>query len=115
MKRNNLTPASKRQHRVRSKVISVASRPRLAIHRSNQHISAQIIGLDGQAICGFTSESLKKTKGTKSEIAVIVGDKIAELAKAKKITELVLDRGSYRFHGRVKSLVEAVRKSGINL
>ena len=109
-----LSSQDKRQHRVRQKLVVTADRPRLTVLRSNQHISAQIIGKDGQVICAFGSAALKKAKGTKVEIATQVGQKLGELAKAKNVTQIVFDRGGYKFHGRVKALAEAVRQSGIN-
>ena len=111
---HNLTPQGRRERRIRRSLLAVTTRSRLTVNRSNQHISAQIIGQDGKVICAFSSLALKKVKGTGVEIATQVGNKLGELAKEKNVTEVVFDRGSYRFHGRVKALAEAVRKSGIN-
>jgi large subunit ribosomal protein L18 len=109
----NLTPQIKRQQRIRKSLLSVTQRPRLVVTRSNQNISAQIIDKQGQVLAGFSSQSLKNAKGTNVEIASLVGTKLGDLAKEKKVTEVVFDRGSYKFHGRVKALAEAVRQSGI--
>lgn len=111
---HNLSSQGKREHRIRQRILATSTRPRLTVNRSNQHISAQIIGLDGKVVCAFSSQALKKAKGTKTEIATQVGTKLAEIAKEKNVSEVVFDRGSYRFHGRVKALAEAVRQSGIN-
>ncbi len=111
---HNLTSQGRREHRIRRSLLATTTRDRLTVNRSNQHISAQIIGRDGKVICAFSSQALKKAKGTNVEIAAQVGTKLGELAKEKKVTEVVFDRGSYRFHGRVKALAEAVRNSGIN-
>ena len=109
----NLTNKIKRQHRIRKSLLSVTLRPRLVVTRSNQHISGQIIDKSGRVLAAFSSLSLKEAKGTNTEIASQVGTKLAELAKENKVTEVVFDRGSYCFHGRVKALAEAVRQSGI--
>ena len=111
---HNLSSQGKREHRIRGRLLANTNRPRLTVNRSNQHITAQIIGKDGNVICAFGSQALKNAKGTNIEISTQVGTKLAELAKEKNVTEVVFDRGSYRFHGRVKALAEAVRNSGIN-
>ena len=111
---HNLSPQRKRELRIRRSLLQRSSRPRLTVNRSNQHISAQVIGLDGKVVCAFSSQALKNVKGTGVEIASQVGTKLGELAKEKNVKEVVFDRGSYRFHGRVKALAEAVRQSGIN-
>ena len=110
----NLTSQGKREQRVRKALLSTTRRPRLTVNRSNQHISAQIIDLDGKVLCAFSSQALKESKANGTEIATLVGTKLGELAKEKKVSEVVFDRGSYKFHGRVKALAEAVRQSGIN-
>lgn len=111
---HSISSQDKREHRVRQKLVVTADRPRLTVLRSNQHISAQIINKDGQVLCSYTSLALKKAKGTKVELATQVGQKLGELAKAKNVTQIVFDRGGYKFHGRVKALAEGVRQSGIN-
>lgn len=109
----NLTSQQVRQHRIRAKLLARIDRPRLTVNRSNQHIFAQIIDLDGKVLAAFGSEALKYFKGNKTAMATEVGKKLGEIAKDKKIATVVFDRGSYRFHGRVKALAEAVRASGI--
>lgn len=111
---HNLSSQTKRSSRIRARLLNTVTRPRLVVNRSNQHIGGQIIGLDGRVVCSFNSQSLPKATGNKTEIATQVGTKLGELAKAQNVTEIVFDRGSYKFHGRVKALAEAVRQSGIN-
>jgi large subunit ribosomal protein L18 len=111
---HNLTAQANRKLRIRRSLLVRSTRARLTVNRSNQHISAQIIGQDGKVVCAFSSVALKDSKSNKTEVATKVGTKLAELAKEKNVTEVVFDRGSYRFHGRVKALAEAVRQSGIN-
>lgn len=109
----NLTSREQRASRIRAKLLARTDRPRLTVTRSNMNIFAQIIDQSGKVIAAFGSQSLKKFKGNKTEMASEVGKKLAEMAKDKKVETLVFDRGSYRFHGRVKALAEAVRNSGI--
>lgn len=109
----NLTPKQIRQHRIRTKLLARVDRPRLTVNRSARHIFAQIIDLDGKVLAAFGSQSLKSFKGTKTEQATEVGKNLGNLAKESKVTAVVFDRGSYRFHGRVKALAQAVRESGI--
>ena len=76
---------------------------------------AQLINdITGITVASATSKSMK-TKGTKTAGAEFVGSAIGAAAKKAGITAAVFDRGSYRYHGRVKALVEAVRKEGINI
>ena len=113
---NKNTNQSKRQYRIRTRLKSRSTLPRLVIKRSNKHIFAQIIeSTGGKVICALGSQKLKETKKTKTEIASLVGEKLAELAKTKKVVSLVLDRGSYRYHGRIKAFVEGLREVGVKI
>jgi len=102
-----------RAGRIRAKLLAVTTRPRLTVDRSNSHIFAQIIDRGGKVVVAFGSQALKNSKGNKTEMATEVGKKLGEMAKEKKVSTVVFDRGSYRFHGRVKALAEAIRQSGI--
>jgi len=113
MIQNTLTSKARRQHRVRAKLLAGTTLPRLTVLRSNQHIGAQIIRKDGQVLAAVTSKTLKDFKGTKLAQAVEVGTLLGKVAKEAKVDSVVFDRGSYRFHGRVKALAEAIRESGI--
>jgi len=113
MIQNTLTSKARRQHRVRAKLLAGTTLPRLSVLRSNQNIGAQIINPDGHVLAAATSTTLKNFKGTKLAQAVEVGTLLGKLAKEAKIENVVFDRGSYKFHGRVKALAEAVRQSGI--
>lgn len=100
--------------RVRSSV-KASGRPRLTIYRSNLHLWAQIID-DGKhlTIVSTSTKVLKRQDGdTKTIRAAAVGAQIALLAKAKKITKVVFDRGAYKYHGRVKAVAEAAREGGL--
>ncbi len=104
---------ARRQNRIRSKVSGTAVRPRLAVATSNMHVIAQLIDDQAGKTLAYTSDLLVKATGTKTEKAVKVGEKIAELAKAAKIDTVVFDRGGKLYHGRVKALAEAARAKGL--
>jgi len=90
---------------------------RLSVHRTAQHIYAQILDVDSRvvAVASTVQKSLKgslKTTGN-SEAAAAVGKAIAEAAKAKGITEVAFDRSGFKYHGRVKALADAAREHGL--
>ena len=107
----------KRRHRrVRGRVYGTGARPRLCVFRSNRGIFAQII--DDESGCTVVSAdwvTLRKEgfAGEKMEQAALVGKKLAELAQAEGVQEVVFDRGGYLYHGRVKALAEAAREGGL--
>ena len=106
----------KRHLRVRAKVSGTAEMPRLAVYRSNAHISAQIID-DVAGTTLVSASTLEKTFegiGSNKAAAAKIGEIIAERAIAKGITAVVFDRGGYIYHGRVKELAEGARKGGLN-
>ena len=103
---------TRRQIRTRNKIKSIG-RPRVSIFRSNKYISAQIIDDEKNSTIIGVSEKNLKIKGTKTEKAKALGLLLAEKAKAKKVSKVVFDRGSYSYHGRVKSVAEGLREGGI--
>ncbi len=107
-----------RHRRVRRKVTGTVSRPRLCVFRSLNHIHAQIIDdTTAQTLVAMStldSQMKSKTDGTgKSKKAETVGTLLAEKALEKGITEVVFDRGGYKYHGRVRALAEGARKAGL--
>lgn len=111
------TNAERRARRVRAKLrrINKAGTPRLSIHRTNKQIYAQIID-DAQGltlVSASTLESDLRKTGGNVDAAAKVGAMIAEKAKAAKISKVVFDRGSFRYHGRVKALGDAARAGGL--
>lgn len=111
--------AIRRRNRVRSKLrrVSNGGRPRLSVFRSGRHIYAQVIDdTVGATLASASSKDkdFKSGKGWNVEGATEVGQLIAGRAKAAGISEVVFDRGSYLFHGRVKALAEAARSGGLN-
>jgi len=118
-KDNVLKRKNKRAFRNRKNIFGVAEKPRLSVHRSLYNIYAQLID-DSQKVTLLSvstkskeiAEQLKNTKG-KIEKAKIVGKFLAEKAKEKNILDVVFDRGSYIYHGRVKALAEGAREGGL--
>lgn len=105
-----------RQNRVRRRLKSRSSRPRLVINRSLRHISAQIIDSDGHVLASATSNRKDfQSQDTKVKQAQLIGQQLADKIKKTKVKQLVFDRGYYRYHGRVKALVESLRQSGIKI
>jgi len=102
--------------RIRKVVSGTESRPRLAVFRSNKEIYAQIIDdVTGKTIIAASSrdKDINSAKGTKSEIATMVGKSIAEKALKAGVKTIAFDRGGYQYHGRVKSLAEGAREGGL--
>ena len=105
---------ARRKHRVRAKVTGTSERPRLSVHISNRHITAQIIDDTTHASLAYVSTVGKKDIGsTMTERAAWTGSKIASLASSAKLTHVVFDRGSRLYHGRVQALAEAAREKGL--
>ena len=117
--RRNINPRKIRHRRLRAKVKGTAKRPRLSVFRSNKHIYAQLIDDEkGKTLMSVNDLSLKsagadKKSGKKSEIAKIIGQKIAKKAEDKKIKKVVFDRAGYKYHGRIKAVAEGAREGGL--
>jgi large subunit ribosomal protein L18 len=109
--------AKRRSERTRRHLKAVANgRLRLSVFRSDKNISAQIID-DAQGVTVAAASSLeggKGKKGSDTAAAVAIGKLIAERAIEKGVTDVIFDRGSYIYHGRVKALAEAAREAGLN-
>lgn len=104
---------SLRKARVRHRVSGTTERPRLSVTVSNMHISAQIIDdVQGHTLASATTVG-KKTTGTMSEKAALVGTEIAKKAKKAKITKVVFDRNGRQYAGRLSALADAARKEGL--
>lgn len=103
-----------RKGRIRAVVQGTARRPRLSVHVSNLHITAQLIDDTASKTLGYaTTVGNKNAKGTMTEKAAAVGADIAAQAKAAKIKAVVFDRGGKLYHGRVAALADAARKAGL--
>lgn len=104
--------------RIRSRLRGRAQRPRLNVVRSLNHIYAQVIDdTAGHTLVAVSSRDKKVRKSLKTggnvAAAKVVGQVLAERAKAAGISSVVFDRGGYAFHGRVKALAEAARERGL--
>lgn len=91
---------------------------RLTIHRTSQHIYAQVISVDGSSTLASASTVLAEVKsGVKNtsnvDAAVAVGKLVAERALAAGVTEVAFDRSGFKYHGRVKALADAAREAGL--
>ena len=112
--------AERRTARIRRRIKAVAGeRPRLSVFRSSKHIYAQVIDdRKGETVAAASSiekdlrGSLKT--GADIEAAKVVGKAVAERAAARGVKDVVFDRGSYIFHGRIKALADAAREGGLN-
>ena len=108
----------KRHYRLRRYVRGTAARPRLAVFRSLNHISAQLID-DETGRTLLTADSRTKSfvsehkTGGNVAAAKALGTLLADKAKAAGITTVVFDRGGYQYHGRVKALADAARAGGL--
>jgi len=106
--------AGRRTHRVRSRFAGSSSRPRLSVHISNLHITAQIIDDEKKLTLAYaTTVGVKSEPKTMTARASEIGKEIAEMAKLAKVKQVVFDRGSRKYHGRIKALAEAARDNGL--
>ncbi len=111
----------RRAHSVRARLRhpGVGSRPRLSVHRTLKHISAQVIDdRTGRTLCAASSTAkalaAELTGKTKSERAAVIGREIAKRAREAGVEAVLFDRGKTRYHGRVKALAEAARAGGLS-
>ena len=108
----------RRHRRVRKHVHGTPERPRLAVYRSNKHISAQVIDDEsGHTLASASStEADLRSAGTGGTVAAAqrVGALVADRAKAAGITAVVFDRGGYAYHGRVAAVADAARNGGLD-
>src|SRR4051794_19794961 len=106
----------RRHHRVRKRVTGTAERPRLAVYRSNKHISAQVIDdVAGRTLASASTieGDLKSSATGNKGAASTVGRLVAERAKAAGVSTVVFDRGGFLYHGRVAALADAARETGL--
>jgi large subunit ribosomal protein L18 len=119
MSTKSRTEQRERRHsRVRAHVFGTAARPRLNVFRSLAHIYAQVIDdAAGRTLVSASTvdKDLKARMAgkKKSEQAKLVGQALAERARAKGVTQVVFDRGGYKYHGRVKALADGAREAGL--
>ena len=115
----NITNSRLRRARKTRAKIAELKVTRLSVHRSNEHIYAQIIAETGDKVLASAStvepDIRKKVKnGGNIAAAAVIGKRIAEKAKAAGITTVAFDRSGYKYHGRIKALAEAAREHGLS-
>lgn len=111
---SKLKNLARRKNRIRSVVSGTTERPRLSVHVSNKHISAQLIDDSKQrTVAGVTTVGQKAATGTMTARAEWVGTEIAKKAKTAKIKTVVFDRNGRLYHGRIKALADAARAGGL--
>ena len=105
----------RRHKRLRQKISGTAERPRMSVYISNKHIEVQFVDDDsGKTIASATTRG-KGDINLNVATATDLGVKAAEGAKAKGVSYVVIDRGGYKYHGRVRALVEAVLTNGLKV
>src|SRR5690554_3081611 len=113
MAKSKLELLQRRRKSIRKKISGTTDRPRLRVSRSLKHIYAQLIDdTKGRTLAEASSVSLK-IDGHNVEAAKKVGKALADRAKEKNIEAVCFDRGSYRYHGRVKALADGAREGGL--
>src|SRR5258708_7993989 len=104
----------RRQKRIRGKMEGTKDKPRLSVHRTNKYIFAQAIDDEkNETIVSASEKDLKENTGTKSASSKKLGIILAEKLKKANAQKRVFDKGSFRYHGRVKALAEELREGGI--
>ena len=107
----------RRHRRVRKKIHGTAERPRLAVYRSNKHLTVQVIDDDaGHTLAAASTiepDQRAAGAGGSVEAATRLGALIAERAKAAGVGPVVFDRAGFRYHGRVRALADAAREAGL--
>ncbi|MEH6559667.1 MAG: 50S ribosomal protein L18 [Oceanicoccus sp.] len=109
------TSRLRRARRARAKMRELGAN-RLSVHRTPQHIYAQVIGPEGDKVLASAStldKDLRSGSTGNTDAAASVGKLIAERAKAAGITEVAFDRSGFKYHGRVKALADAAREGGL--
>ena len=117
----SLTKQDRRQrikYRIRKRLSGSGERPRMTVYRSNKQIYVQLVDdVSGQTMVSASSKEkeIATQKVNKIDQAKLVGKRLAEKAKEKGIESVVFDRNGYLYHGRVKNLADAARKSGLKI
>ena len=105
----------RRVFRVRKKVQGTIKKPRMSVNKTNKHLFVQLIDDENSKTLVSLGSHSKEFKGEKKSITLAekLGAKIAQVAKEKKIKEIVFDRGRYKYHGLLASLADGARKAGL--
>jgi large subunit ribosomal protein L18 len=114
---NRHVARARRHRRVRKKIRGTAQRPRLSVFRSNKHVYAQVIDdVNGRTVASASTVE-KDFEGATSTVdaAKKVGKLVGERAKGAGVDTVVLDRGGFRYHGRVAGVADGAREAGLTL
>ncbi|HEY5550187.1 MAG TPA: 50S ribosomal protein L18 [Candidatus Saccharimonadales bacterium] len=102
-----------RRQRTRRRLLGTAQRPRLSVHISHRHVSAQIIIDDTGRTVAYATTVGQKAAGSLADKAAWAGTEIAKKAQKVKVKKVIFDRGERKYHGRVQKLAEAARAGGL--
>jgi len=114
--KQKLTRRTRRRTGIRKRITGLPDRPRLSVYRSNKHTYAQLIDDMSQTtiVAASTCDKGFGEKGTgNADAAKAVGKSLAEKAKAAGVSEIVFDRGGFRYHGRIRALADGAREGGL--
>jgi large subunit ribosomal protein L18 len=103
----------RRRTRVRAKVMGTPERPRLTVHVTNKHVTAQLVDDTTGKTLGYATTVKSAVKGTMTEKAAAIGKSIATAGKKAKVTTVVFDRAGRLYHGRLSALADAARAEGL--
>ncbi len=116
--KSRVLPRKKRCKLIRSKIAERADRERFTVHKTEQHIYAQIFSADGATVIASASSIEKDLRSQdhgkgKISLSTVVGKLVAERAKAKGVVRVAFDRSGFKYHGRIKALAEGAREAGL--
>ena len=113
--KRSIVRGKRRAFRVRQKIKKVGNAPRVSVFRSLNQTYAQLIDdAQGVTLASASTLTLKDVDGDKKALARAVGKELAAHAKNLHIETVVFDRGSYRYHGRVREVAEGLREGGLS-
>jgi len=108
------TRQKRRVVRIRKKILAEKRAPRFSVFRSNKYIYVQVFDdLKGTTLASASEKEVEDSKLSRLQKAEEVGRTIAKKVLSKKIKNVVFDKGSYKYHGRIKALADAARKEGL--
>lgn len=110
----NKVSKNRRKTRISSSVHGTSEKPRLCVFRSNKTIYVQLVDdINGKTLLALSGKHLEKQSGSKVDKAKALGIALAAKAIEKKLTKVIFDKGSYRYHGRVKAIADGAREGGL--
>lgn len=102
-----------RHRRVRGKIFGTKDKPRLSVYRSLKHLNAQLIDDENGSTMASASDLKLAKKGDKKAMALMVGQELAKKAQAVGISEVVFDRGGFKYQGRIAEVARGAREGGL--